>query len=49
MYVTFHTKLLKKIRDEQPEKFIKERFYSKEFIIEDFSKEYMDRLRTAKP
>jgi len=41
MYSFYHSKLVNEDKEQWPEKFIKERFYSKEFIIEELSEEFM--------
>ena len=49
MYAIYHSQLLQKLKEAQPEKFTKERFYEAWFTLEDFSQEFMDHLRTVRP
>jgi len=49
MYSFYHSKLVNEDKEQWPPKFIKERFYSKEFIIEELSEEFMKHLQNVKP
>jgi len=49
MYAIFHSQLVQKEMDSNPEKFTTERFYTKNFTMEEFSQEFMDKIGKIMP
>lgn len=49
MIAIFQSLTVKKDKEQTPEKFTTERWYQKEFMIEEIDQEFKDRLRTCLP